>query len=373
MKRTAIAYILILCLFLSGCGTLLDGEFVWEQPHQIQTAPQTQDTISASNYTQLYDALSGSVEKGITHFTISVGLYDRESLATDVDKAINAVCAENPVAAYAVQQMLWELGTGGGETVLSVQIEYLHDQNQINRIQTVDNHDGALQAIMEALMTCDSGIVLRISDYVEADFVQIVEDYAMEHPEYVIETPQVTANIYPQSGDDRVLELKFVYQTSRDTLRSMQAKVGTLFDAAVNMVSVTDQSREKYTQMYSLLAERFQRYNIETSLTPAYSLLVHGVGDAKAFATVYAAMCREAGLECHVVTGKRSGDYWFWNIVCIDGIYYHVDLLRSKEEGAFCEMTDSIIDEGYVWNFSAYPTCGPQEDDGAEPDDDAEK
>lgn len=361
MKCAVIAYILVLALFLSGCGTLMDGEFVWQQYHQIQTAPNTPENIAAQNYSQLYNALESCVEKGRAHITISVGLYDRETLEKDVDRAVDAVCAGNPVAAYAVQQITWELGSGGGEMVLSIQVEYIHDQNQINRILAVADNTLAVKAIQDALIACDSGIVLRIKDYEEADFVQIVEDFAMEHPEYVIETPQVTANTYPQTGSDRVLELKFVYQTSRDTLRNMQTQVGTLFDAAVNMVSVTVQPREKYAQMYSLMMERFQRYSIETSLTPAYSVLVHGVGDAKAFATVYAAICREADLECFVVTGKCSGEYWYWNIICIDGVYYHVDLLRSEAEGAFREMTDSIIDEGYVWNFSAYPVCGPQE------------
>ena len=43
--------------------------------------------------------------------------------------------------------------------------------------------------------------------------------------------------------------------------------------------------------------ERYD-YRIETSITPAYSLLRHGVGDSRAFAVVYAAMCQQAGLEC---------------------------------------------------------------------------
>ena len=87
-------------------------------------------------------------------------------------------------------------------------------------------------------------------------------------------------------------------------------------------------------------------------------VLLHGVGDAKAFAGVYAAMCRDAGLDCYVVAGMKGGKLWYWNIVNIDGNHYHVDMLRSKTEGALRLLTDNIINEGYVWDFSAYPTCG---------------
>ena len=100
--------------------------------------------------------------------------------------------------------------------------------------------------------------------------------------------------------------------------------------------------------------ERFD-YTLETSITPAYSLLGHGVGDSKAFATVYAAMCRRADLECLVITGTRDGEPWTWNMVCDDGTYYHLDLLSSHR--GFQELTDNEM-EGYVWDYSAYPEAG---------------
>jgi transglutaminase-like putative cysteine protease len=193
------------------------------------------------------------------------------------------------------------------------------------------------------------------------DFVQLVEDYAVQNPQIVMETPQVTVSMYPESGSDRVVELKFTYQTSRDALRNMQTQVATVVDAAVDMVSVTTQPKGKYAQMYALLMERFQVYTQETSITPAYSMLVYGVGDSRAFATVYAALCRQADLECLTVVGARDGELRYWNIINIDGIYYHVDLLRCKEEGQFREMTDAEM-EGYVWDYSAYPACGGVEE-----------
>ena len=74
-----------------------------------------------------------------------------------------------------------------------------------------------------------------------------------------------------------------------------------------------------------------------------------------------AALCRDAGLHCQVVAGTKSGYQWYWNIVQIDGTYYHVDLLRSKGEGNLRLLMDNIINEGYIWDFDAYPVCGEKQ------------
>ena len=357
MKRCAIALLLICSLALSGCDMGYDRGFVWEQSHPMPDATDIGNNISVKDYDTLYAALRNAVEEGSKQLTLTVNLYDRDSVEMDLSRAIEYLRSNNPVAAYALQDVAWELGSIGGEQVLVLQMQYLHDQNHIDKMKTVHDMDSAKEAITAALASCDYGIVLRITQYEDTHFIQIVEDYATAFPQIVMETPQVAVSIYPDSGNDRVLELKFSYQTSREILRSMQAQVTTVVDATVNLVSVTMQQRGKYTQMYALLMERFQDYTLDPSITPAYSLLVYGVGDGRACATVYAAMCRQAGMDCRTVVGTRNGELRYWNIVHIDGVYYHVDLLNSKEEGQFREMADEEM-VGYVWDYSAYPVCG---------------
>ncbi len=358
MKRTTIAWVLVLCLSLSGCGSFLTGEYIWEQSHYIPPVPDSGQDVAASDYEQLVRVITDAIERGTELLTVSVAQYDRDTLEADVDRATAMVRSTNPVAAYAVSDIYWQIGTSAGETVLVVQVQYLHDQTEIKKILPVADNKDALQAIAGAMKSCDTSIVLLIDAFVQEDFQLAIETYATANPQYVMEAPQASVNVYPESGASRVVEIRFNYVNGRDALRDMQKQVLTLFDASVNMVSVTVKAREKYNQLYALLVERFQKYTIETSITPAYSLLVHGVGDSRAFAVVFSAMCREAGLTCQVVAGTKSGNLWYWNIVQIDGIYYHVDLLRSKGEGNLRLLTDNIINEGYVWDFSAYPVCG---------------
>ncbi len=354
MKNGMIACIFALCLVLTGCGSFLDGSYVYVQKHKVQSSASSDQTVSARSYRQLHDALEDMAEAGVENGVIFVREYRQDMVISDAQQAMKSIIRSNPIAAYAVESMTFDLGTSGGEPALAVNISYIHDKSEIRQIKKAENLEAATTMIASAMNSCEVGIVMHISNFTATDFVQIVENYTMEYPEYIIEQPQVTVNIYPESGTSRVVELKFTYQTSRDTLKEMQQSVRSMFTSAKLYVSGASDKQEKYAQLYSFLMERYD-YTIETSITPSYSLLLHGVGDARSFAVVYAAMCRRSGLDCHVVAGTRGGEPWFWNIIEQEGIYYHVDLLRSSSEGEFRIMMDTEM-SGYVWDYSAYPT-----------------
>ena len=366
MKRRIVALAAFLVLTLSGCGSWMDGSYVSVKPHLEQNRQEAQQSISASSYLELRRALSELVESGTEQAVISVADMEKESLQSNIDLAVRYVTQNHPVGAYAVDEINCEIGTSSGQPAVAVVISYLHGRSEILRIKQTQNMDEAMTVIAATLDGHDAGVILRIERYQETDFAQLVSDYAADNPDAVMETPQVTALIYPESGTDRVVELMFTYQTSRQTLRSMQSNVQPVFQSAELYVRGEASESEKYSQLYSFLMTRYD-YHIKTSITPAYSLLRHGVGDSKAFATVYAAMCRRAGLNCQVVSGTKDGEARFWNIVGIDQVYYHVDLLASSDAGSMIKCSDEEM-SGYVWDYSAHPACGlpPEETEPTE-------
>lgn len=353
MSRWKITAVLVLCLLLTGCSWP-DGNYVSVTRHHEQRQSSQNDVITASNYLELMDALEEMIAEGAEVAAVNVAQYPAGALENGMQMAIRHAKDNFPMGAYAVEDIQYELGTTSGEPALSISITYRHSRTEILRIRHVKDLSEAESVVADVLEGYESSIVLLVENYFERDFTQFVQDYAGEHPQTVMETPQVTEGIYG-SGQGRVVELIFTYQTSRDSLRRMQSQVQPVFDSASLYVSGDGEERQKYSQLYAFLMERFD-YKIETSITPAYSLLRFGVGDSRAFATVYAAMCRSAGLECLTVTGTRSGEPWVWNIVLDGGRYYHVDLLRCNEMGRYQEYTDSEMGN-YVWDYSAYPAC----------------
>lgn len=356
MKRI-ITLCLLACLCFSGCANMFDGHYVSITPHEEPTSAVDNETVSATNYEQLCSALQAMTSNGIENGVISVAQYDQANVDTDIKHAIRQTMQNDPITAYAVDNIQYELGTSAGQNAIAVQISYIHDKPQIQNIRKVTDMENAKYRISLELNKHNTGVVLYVDNYESTDLVQWVEDYAALFPESVMETPECAVNVYPESGKARVIECKFTYQSSRDALRAMQTQVSPMFAAAKLYVSGDGETREKFSQLYAFLMERFENYTLETSLTPAYSLLIHGVGDAKAFATVYSAMCRQAGLECITVGGTRNGEAWYWNIIRNEDTYYHVDLLQCSSNNAYAEQTDKEMD-GYVWDYSAYPVCG---------------
>lgn len=347
MKKRCFLYLMVLCLMFTGCSN-----YVSITPHREQRTNTQTEVVSASDYLELLAALKEMVASGTEVAAITVAEYPEAMVEFGIQRAILHVKENDPIGSYAVQEINYELGTSGGVPAVSVSILYLRSRTEIQRIRTATGMTQAETLTANALEGYESSLVMLVKDYKSRDFSQFVQDYGLEHPQTVMETPQVSQAIYG-TGTNRVVELIFTYQTSRDTLRRMQSQVEPVFDAARLYVSGDGADRQKYAQLCAFLMERFE-YKQETSITPSYSLLRHGVGDSRAFATVYAAMCRSAGLECLVVTGTRFGEPASWNMVVDEGIYYHVDLLQ--EPGNYQELTDEQM-SGYVWDYSDYPTC----------------
>ena len=353
MKIKIYALLTAVSLLFSGCS-LMDGSYVSVTPHQVQRPSTQTAVISASDNMQLREALTDMIAEGRESAAINVSDYPASMVESGMASAVRHAMKNDPIGAYAVEEIQYELGTSAGQPAVAVRIEYGHSRIDIQRITRMKNLEEAQPLVAKALRDCDAEVVMLAEEYSEKDFVQMVEAYALENPQLVMEIPQVSVNTYG-AGTSRVVEVIFTYQTGRDILRQMQTQVKPVFDAATLYVSDDSSSQQKYNQLYAFLMERFD-YQVETSITPAYSLLRNGIGDSRAFATVYAAMCRAAGLECLVVTGTRDGELRTWNMVLDDVHYYHVDLLHCNERRRYMQKTDGQMQE-YDWNRDAYPAC----------------
>ena len=352
-KLTAV---LILCsLLLTGCSWM-DGSYVHISRHQEQKPSSQGGAVTVSGFEQLQDVMLRMTENGVRKNVIFLSDYDQ----TLAEQGMKTICLNmlsvNPLGCYALKDIDFEVGTNSGKPAIAVELTYRHSAAEIRQIRRFQGKKDVVRALGNALDDVKPTIVMLIKNYETMDFVQLVNDYAQMNPQKVMETPQVTETIYGR-GQSRIVELDFTYQTSREDLRQMRKQVEPVFEAAKLYVSKGAADYQKYNQLYSFLMERFD-YKIQSSITPSYSLLHHGVGDSRAFAATYAAMCRSAGLSCEMVTGTRDGQPWTWNIISINGVFSHVDLLRCAENGRFSNVFGGDM-EGYVWNYSAVPGTAP--------------
>lgn len=352
MKRLCALVMLTVCCFFSGCDLWMSGHYHSVTPHLSDNAQSVQSDVEVSSYKQLQEAVVRLVENGGHECILYLTGFDQDTLDSQMDRMIAYVTQVHPVGAYAVEDVTYVLGTNAGRQAVAVNVTYVHNRSEILRIKDASDMQSAASVITHALEECETGVVVLVEHYENLDLVQMIQDHVDENPQICMEMPQVSAAVYPETGDTRVIELTFTYQTSRETLRTMQTTVEPVFASAELYVSGDADSREKYAQLYAFLMERYD-YTLQTSITPSYSLLRHGVGDSKAFATVYAAMCRQAGLDCQAVSGTKNGESYWWNVLLQEETYYFVDLLQCSKDQTFrmCTREEMV---GYVWDYSAY-------------------
>ncbi|MBE6933952.1 MAG: transglutaminase domain-containing protein [Ruminococcaceae bacterium] len=352
MKKI-IAAAVLLCILLSGCSSWMNGSYAVVTPHTEPANHQGRPTNTISSYEQLRYVLVSMVEGGEESALLSVKYADEERIRPDMDKAVNEICQSNPYAVYAVEDIQYEMSSGTGPKTVSVRVTYRPNRAEMKRIKKASNAEQIEAIVSQQLDDCAAGVVLYVQNPVRIDYVQMVADYAWENPQQVMEAPEVSVSLYPEMGEKQIVELRFSYRSSREELRAMKEKVAPVFVSAEKYAATEQDEKEKAQKLYSFLMNRY-KYMQQTSITPTYSLLMHGVGDSQAFAVVYAAMCRQVELNCKVVIGTRSGEPWAWNVMEIDGIFYHLDLLRCDGADGFKLYTKEEMTD-YVWDYSIYP------------------
>ncbi len=347
MKKAGLLIVICAFALLCGCSSWMNGSYASVNPHKEQTFHPEQVVEAPRSYKDLVNILSNMVLGGQQKKTISMDKM-RGDWQTYVVDAVDYVCNEYPMGAYAVLDINYDITTADDKPVLSVEINYRRSMAEIGGVMQVDTQEEIAEILHSALRFFDVSVALSFEKYKEIDFNSIIQQYAMLYPQYVMELPRVSVMMYPQEGQERIVELTFSYNTSRTTLRQMQQQVDLIFSASEIYVSGAAEDKDKYAQLYSFLMNRYD-YTVRTSSTPAYSLLHQGVGDSKAFATVYAAMCRQAGLDCQTVLGTRDGQIWYWNTLQIADVTYYIDLLQCREIGQFSYKTAQEM-AGYIWN-----------------------
>ena len=91
----------------------------------------------------------------------------------------------------------------------------------------------------------------------------------------------------------------------------------------------------------------------------AYAALVEGRANSEGLAFAYVELCRQLGVDCRIVYGQKDWQEHCWNIVRLDGSYYHVDVSAAITYGpgdGFL-MNDEQAWSKYRWDVASYPKC----------------
>lgn len=347
MRRIIALVALLGMLPLFGGCSLFSESYVALRPHQSSNHNGQTGQQIATSYHEIYTALSTLIGQAEVSGVIVLSDLSEDVGSSYMQAAVKNVMQQDPVGAFAVERIDYEIGTNAGRMAAAVQIQYSRSRTDIANIRSVRNIEEAEAVIIQAMEQVTGSVVLRIDQYTKTDFQALTRACWEQNPMMIMEIPQVMAAVYPQSGQNRLVELTFTYQNSRENLLKMQAMVRPMLTAAELYVQGEPDQQKKFQLLYTFLMERTD-YQIRRSSVPAYALLQEGVGDCEAFAFIYAAMCKQAGLECRAITGLKDGEPWTWNRVVINNRVYYIDLVEGERTGNLLFRTASQM-TGYQW------------------------
>ena len=182
MKHKLLPLLLAMSLLLGGCGWL-NGSFVSVTPHAAPKQVSHSGTITAANYKEFVAALKQLVSAGTEVAAIHVSEYPAKALETGVKRAVFEVKHNDPIGAYAVEEIQYEIGSSSGLPAVSITVTYRHNSTELQRIRRAVSIPQVQIIVANALESYEAGIVLLVGQYEETDFSQFVQDYAREHPE----------------------------------------------------------------------------------------------------------------------------------------------------------------------------------------------
>ena len=354
---------LALVTVLGGCR-LRDRTYGRVTPHAeayVQTDPA--ELERASDDRELYDLLVRLIDSGVTSAVVDVSQYG-ENWQQDVEQVVADVRRSDPLAAYAVNGLQISTAEVGVRSMATVTISYSKTTTQLRAIQSAWGYEGIRSKVESALKNAEPSLTLRVTAYQFLDLNAIVQTYYRENLDQVMECPRVTVHTYPNHGTNRIMDIRFHYSTDQQTLQQMAREVQVMLSSASGYIRGQETELEKAERLSFFLQPLVSQEGSTT--TPVYSVLYQGLGDSSAVATVFDLLCREVNLECQVVKGTWNGQEHCWNILRLDGVYYHLDLPCSWMQGAFRLTFDDEM-SAYDWDTGIYPQCQrPQEPDPTE-------
>lgn len=357
---------------LFGCASILDDEISYVTAHQESAITPSGSVVEVDTFEELKAVLLGFIMSHEDSGDFRVYSYSGD-LQKDIDLACAQIMNDDPFGAYVVSEMTNEVTKIVSYYDVEVQLTYKDvTKEQLDSIITVSTTrflKSGLQDMLSEYATSMTVLTKNIALTAE-DALAYVQEIYYDNPMNVVMLPITTVDFYPDHGMNRIIEFTFGYRYEASTLKVME---GNLENAVQNIAESVSGDNDgaillsfcKHlmdTVEYDTSTAASGEFSNQKTVATAYGALVNGSAVGEGYAMAYKALCDELGIESYVVLGEHDGKSHAWNIVYLDGYYYHVDVSMSDVNGisgAFL-LDDKTMAKSYTWDTSKYKVCdGP--------------
>lgn len=360
-KLAAVVLILALSASLCGCGGLFDKEYVSVSDYVPAAGDDDEPDarITVKTFSELKRALVKLVSAGGTESTVMFDPAYEGDTTEDMASACWQVRTRDALCAYCVENIAYELTKIVTYYEANIRITYSEAGQSVGDIIQMQYSAGLGEAIKNAYETGRTKLVVLISH--SSYSAENVELYAgkvyNEYPASSTASPKVNVNMFSGTGMQRLYEINIDYGMSAAELDARRSEIERLDPFADENTEDMDAADKALLACEYLTANC--AYSDEAALNNVYYALIGRQANSEGIALSYVELCRRLGVSCQIVYGQRDWQDYCWNIVGIDGQYYHVDVGRcitGGVESGFL-LKDETMWVDHRWDVESYPHC----------------
>ena len=230
-------------------------------------------------------------------------------------------------------------------------------------VQTLFTLDGVENALYQSLYNRDEGLNIRyVGDTrrLEAELPLILEAI-LQKDDYLRHSLRSWRWRWSGVPGDIKLNFLFDHLTSSDEDIYVREEITRILNRILTP-GMDNHQKVKAIHDYVVATVAYDTTYQEFS---AYGALARGKAVCQGYALLTYKMLHKAGVESLIITGIAAGENHAWNMVHLDGNWYHLDTtwnsplpnVPGRVLYAYYNRTDAAMRATHAWEQDAYPTA----------------
>lgn len=328
MKRISVqlsiaSFILILSVFLSGCEVFYPSQL--EEDYQANISPTeyittTQITTTSKQSERPTETTTNSTTKSTAKSTTSTKVSTTTVVTTTTKKKIVEKDNDSKKKGLTVNPPLSKSGNS------------VYAYNQLSKTER-----SMYKKLVTGIENCKTKIHLTKGNPLSADEIFGVYFAVLaDHPEFFHVGNQVG---YEFDGNDTYINKinldskgNVVPAYNLTTYKNMKAKLDKMVDKLIAATSTMNNfDKVKYFHDYIVLNTNYVEGKPNSH--NLYGVLIEGEAVCEGYARALQYLCNRVGIESLFITGRSKGQNHGWNLVKLDGEFYHIDATWNDPTG----------------------------------------
>ncbi|MDR2590445.1 MAG: hypothetical protein LBC71_05620 [Oscillospiraceae bacterium] len=373
MKKIILPILLLIIVVSVGCDNLLEDYVEFITPHETEPYVRPPDDpiiITITDADEFKELLLQLIMEHEATTTINYYSYDGENVQDILNEIAINLKSEDPIGAYAVADIQINATRIVAYFEVDIEIEFKRSKEQIDSIVNVGTSRYMTTQIQQIMSQHNDEAIIRTRmGLTKESIIELITDIYYQNPRSIVMLPFVTVEMFPEEGIDRIYEIKFIYIESADMMqlfaenlalyvrRNAERAVGDT-DAEI-LLSLVENLMAS-TSFDIGAASAISVHGAQNFAATAFGALVQGNAVGEGFAMAFKALCDELGFNSIVVLGGLNDLVHAWNIIYLEGDYYHIDVSMCVENGleiAFLKTDADFEEMGYTWDRENTVRC----------------